>query len=151
MYCKNWFSDRAFYYHCCCWHWKSVRLHTLFDKYLDHLLVKLRTKSYGPNTHFFAFWQEMVRTFWQNVDRRPLGRRRHFGRHFCDWNNCLMLNINSKTIVFQCFKNYGTPTIGGAGRGSGPSTFQTGGHSPSTFWLPCSKVKDTPVDMLLNV
>ena len=50
-------------------------LHTLFDKYLDHMLVKfeqnhmVRTKSYDPNfTKFWAFWQKVVNHFWQSVD-----------------------------------------------------------------------------------
>ena len=34
---------------------------------------------------------------------------------------------------------------------SGPSTFQMGGMAPPLFWPSCSEVKDTPVDMLLNV
>ena len=34
-------------------------LHTLFDKYLDHMLYEIGTKSYGPNyTKFWAFWQK---------------------------------------------------------------------------------------------
>ena len=50
-------------------------LHTLFEKYLDHMLVKfeqnhmVRTNSYDPNfTKFWAFWQKVVNHFWQSVD-----------------------------------------------------------------------------------
>ena len=71
IYCKNWFFDRAFYVtriaDADIGSLKS--LHTLFDKYLDHLLVKFEQKSYGPNhTKFYAFWQKMVNNFWQSVD-----------------------------------------------------------------------------------
>ena len=45
------------------------------------------TESYGPNyTKFWAF-------------RQKTG----FGRRYCSWNDL-------KTIIFQCSKNYGTPT-----------------------------------------
>ena len=51
IYCKNWFSDRAFYlfiYLLDSIHWYAAdanigslkSLHTLFDKYLDHMLVQ---------------------------------------------------------------------------------------------------------------
>ena len=36
---------------------------------------------------------------------------RHFGRRFGKWNYFLMLTFNLKTIIFQCSKNYGTPTL----------------------------------------
>ena len=56
-------------------------------------------------------------TYWWNLNKIVLSEpykilkcSRHFGRRFCDWNNCLMLNINSETIIFQYSKNYGTPT-----------------------------------------
>ena len=41
MYCKNWFSDRAFYVTIADADIGSLKsFHKLFDKYLDHLLVK---------------------------------------------------------------------------------------------------------------
>ena len=54
-------------YHCWYWYRKFKSLHTLFDKYLDHMLMKVWTKSYGPNyKKNWAFWQKMVKTsFWK--------------------------------------------------------------------------------------
>ena len=78
--------------------WRDFRLpmaiHTLFDQYLDHMLVKFEQIR-------------MVRTI-QNVglfdkNGKPFLTKywRHFERRFCDWNNCLMLSyINLKTIIF---------------------------------------------------
>ena len=44
-------------------------LHTLFVKYLDHMLVKFGGKMYGLNfTKFWAFWQKMVNHIWQSID-----------------------------------------------------------------------------------
>ena len=41
IYCKNWFSDRVFYVNIIDADSGSLKsLHTLFDKYLDHMLVK---------------------------------------------------------------------------------------------------------------
>ena len=41
IYCKNWFSDWAFYVTIADADIGSLKsLHTLFDKYLDHMLVK---------------------------------------------------------------------------------------------------------------
>ena len=41
IYCKNWFSDRAFYATIADVDIGSQKsLHTLFDKYLDHMLGK---------------------------------------------------------------------------------------------------------------
>ena len=38
-------------------------------------------------------------------------RWRHFRRGFCSWINYLMLKtIYLKTTIFQCSKNYGSPT-----------------------------------------
>ena len=41
IYCKNWFSDRVFYINIADADIGSFKsLHTLFDKYFDHILVK---------------------------------------------------------------------------------------------------------------
>ena len=41
MYCKNWFSDRIFHVTIADADIGSLKsLHTLVDKYLDHMLVK---------------------------------------------------------------------------------------------------------------
>ena len=78
-------------------------LHTLFDKYLDHMLVQ-----------FAQNWMvQTTRNFEVFVKKRGLKpfltkRWRHFGRPFCSWNNCLMLNLISRPPSFQCAKNNGT-------------------------------------------
>ena len=33
-------------------------LHTLFDKYLDHMLVKIEQKAYGPNHKNFELFDK---------------------------------------------------------------------------------------------
>ena len=83
---KKWFSDRAFYVANAEADIESLKSrHTLFDKYLDHMLVKFETKSYGPNyTKFWAFWQKWLTTF----DKVLI-----FWRRSCDWNNYLMLKL----------------------------------------------------------
>ena len=42
-------------------------LQTLFDKYLDHVLVKFEQKHI-VRTKFCGFWQKMVNNFWQSID-----------------------------------------------------------------------------------
>ena len=40
-----------------------MSLHTLFDKYSDHMLVEFEN-SYGPNnTKFWTFWQKWLTIF----------------------------------------------------------------------------------------
>ena len=70
IYCKTWFSDRVFYVTFADADNRSRKsLHTLFNKYLDNMLVKIWTKSYGPNyTKYWAFWPKTVKHFWQSVD-----------------------------------------------------------------------------------
>ena len=67
---QNWFFDWAFYVTIADADVESLKsLHALFEKYLDHMLVKFEQKLYGPNhTKFCAFWQKMVNDFWQSVD-----------------------------------------------------------------------------------
>ena len=56
-------------YTCADAHGSLKSLHTLFDTYLDRMLVKFEKKSYGPNhTKFSVFGQKMVNKFWQSVD-----------------------------------------------------------------------------------
>ena len=72
---------------------------------------EIRTKSYVLNyTKFWTFF-----TTKQNKTNKQTKKKNgvlkslltkdwhHFGRRFCSWNNGLM-------FVFQCFKNYGSPT-----------------------------------------
>ena len=69
-YCKNWFSDRAFYVTITDADIVSLKsLHILFDKYVDHMLVKFEQNLLVRTIQFFVlFWQKMVNHFWQNVD-----------------------------------------------------------------------------------
>ena len=66
-------------YHCwcVCWCWRSkFSIHYL--KVFGPHAGQIWTKPYDLNcTKFWAFWQKGVS---------------HFGRGFCDWNNCFMLN-----------------------------------------------------------
>ena len=56
------------------------------------------TKSYGPSyTKFWAFWQKS-------------GFIKPFLKTFLWLKQLLMLNTNLKTTIFQCSKNYGSPT-----------------------------------------
>ena len=77
---------------------------TLFDKCLDHILVKFEQKSYGPNyTKFWAFWHKMVNHFWQSVDAILEDIS---GTETIVW----WITINLKTIIFQCSKTYSSLT-----------------------------------------
>ena len=66
-----------------------------------------------PNyTKFWAFWQKKKKKktifynqFWQKVDAILEDVS------VAEIIICLMLNYNLKTIIFQCSKNYGTPTL----------------------------------------
>ena len=60
-------------------------LHTLFDKYLDHMLVKFEQNRMGWTIQNFELfgkkWLTILTKFW-----------RHFERRYCDRNNSLMIN-----------------------------------------------------------
>ena len=44
-------------------------LHTLFDKYLDHMLVKFEQNRMVQTVQkFCVFWQKMVNNFWESAD-----------------------------------------------------------------------------------
>ena len=44
-------------------------LHTLFDKYLDHMLVEFEQNHMVRTIqNFEPFWQKMVYHFWQSID-----------------------------------------------------------------------------------
>ena len=91
----NWFSDRGFYVTIADADFGRLKsLHTLFDKYLDHMLVKFEQNR-------------MVRTIkkkWLTIFDAILEYVSVTETIVCCWN------INLKTIIFQCSKNYGTPT-----------------------------------------
>ena len=104
IYCKNWFSDRAFYVTIADADIKSLKsLHTSFDKYLDHMLVKFEQNCMGRTIQNLEFLQKNGKAFLTKCWR-------HFGKRSRDWNNCLMLNIDLKPIIFQCSKNDGSST-----------------------------------------
>ena len=81
-------------------------LHKLFDKYLDHMLMKFEQNHIVHTIQNFVLLDKNGLQFLTKCWR-------HFGRRSCDWNNCLMLKIDLETIIiiiFQCSKNYGSPT-----------------------------------------
>ena len=112
--CKKWLSDRAFYVTIADADIGSQKsLHTLFDKYLVHMLVQFeqnRMVRIIQNFDLFFFLQKMVNPFWQSVDAILEDVFCDRNNCFCDWNNYLMLKYNLKTIIFHCSKNYGSPT-----------------------------------------
>ena len=57
-------------YHCADTDTESLKsLHTLFDKYLDHMRVKLEQNRMVQTIKFWSFWEkQMVNHFWQSVD-----------------------------------------------------------------------------------
>ena len=69
---------------------------TWFHKYLDPLLGKLKQNRMVETVQNFELYikkcSPFLTTYW-----------RHFGRHLCDWNNCLMLIINLKSYHLSMF------------------------------------------------
>ena len=61
-------------------------LHILFDKYLDHLLMKFEQNRMVPTVQNIKMFdkKKMVNHFWTNCWRHV--------RNFCVWNNYLMPN-----------------------------------------------------------
>ena len=99
---KKWFFERAFYITIADANIGSQKsLHTLFLKYLDHMLVKFEQNQIIQN--FELFDKKMVNYFWQNVDAILEDVSVTKTIVWC-WT------INIKTIIFQCSKNYGSPT-----------------------------------------
>ena len=43
-------------------------LHTSFDEYLYHILVKFEQNHIVRTSQSFDFWQQMVNHFWQSLD-----------------------------------------------------------------------------------
>ena len=78
------------------WRGSLKSLHTLFDKCLDHMLVKFLNKIACPE--LYKLW-----TSWQNVDTILEDVSVTETIIWC-------LIIHSKTIIFQCSKHYGSPT-----------------------------------------
>ena len=78
-------------------------LHTLFDRYLNLMMVKFEQNCMVPNIqNFKLFWEKKIQitNCW-----------RHFGRRFCSWK---LLNdkntMNLKTTIVHRFKKYDSLT-----------------------------------------
>ena len=70
MYSKNWFSAQVFYVTIADADIGSRKsLHTLFDKYLDRILVKFeQNRMVRTIQNFELFRKEIVNHIWQSVD-----------------------------------------------------------------------------------
>ena len=69
-YCKNWFFDGALNVTITDADTESLKsLHTLFDKYLDYMLVKFEQNYMVRNIqNFEVLKKKMVNHFWESVD-----------------------------------------------------------------------------------
>ena len=76
-------------------------LRTLFDRYLDHMLVKFKQNRMIQSIQNFKLFGKK----WLIILRK---RWRHFGRWFCDLNNNLMLNVKDNRLLL--FQKYDSPT-----------------------------------------
>ena len=77
-----------------------------------HYLISIWTTCWwNLNIIVWSKLHEFLTFWWKKSFLKPVltKRWRHFGRRFCDWNNCLLLNY-FQTTIFQCSKNYGSPT-----------------------------------------
>ena len=82
----------------------SLVSHTLFDMYLDHMLVTFeQNRMVRTIQNFVLFDKKMVNNFWQSVDAI-------LEDVSVTETIVLMLKFNSKTIIFQFSKKYSTPT-----------------------------------------
>ena len=67
-YCKNWFSDRVFHVTIADADIGSLKsLHTLFDKYLDHMLVKFEQNRMVRTMQNFELFDEKWLTIFDKV------------------------------------------------------------------------------------
>ena len=82
-------------------------LHTFLKKCLYHMPVKLEQNRMVQNTRNFKLLDKKTGFITIFFTKSWL----HFGRRFCSWNYCLMLYNYLKTTIFQCSKNYCTPTL----------------------------------------
>ena len=68
IYCKNWFSDREFYVTITEADLGSLKfLHTLFGKYLNHMLVKFEQKFIVRNIHNFKLFGKKRLSIFEKV------------------------------------------------------------------------------------
>ena len=65
IYCRNWFSARVFYITIADTDIRSLQsLHTLCDKYLDHMLMKFeQNRMVRTIRNFDFFWQKWLTIF----------------------------------------------------------------------------------------
>ena len=62
------FSDRGFYVTIADADIESLKsLHTLFDKYLDHMLVKFEQNRMVGTIQNFAFFDKVLTPFWKTL------------------------------------------------------------------------------------
>ena len=67
-YCKNWFSDRVFYIIIADANIGSLKtLHTLFNEYLDYMLVKFEQYRVVRTIHNFELFDKNWLTISENV------------------------------------------------------------------------------------
>ena len=90
-------------------------LHTLLDKYLDHLLVKFEQHGMGPTIQNFELLTKNKKT-------KTKTKKTFFQNHFWQSVDAILedvsvaktivwyLTINLETIIFQCSKTNGSPT-----------------------------------------
>ena len=68
IYCQNWFSDRIFYNSIADANIGSQKSpHTLFDKYLDHMLVKFEQNRIVRTIQDFELFDKKWFTIFDNV------------------------------------------------------------------------------------
>ena len=79
-------------------------LHTLFDQYLDHMLMTFEQNCMVRTIqNFVLLKQKMINNFWQSVEAilEDVSVIRIIVWYY---------KVNLKTTIFQCSKNNGTPT-----------------------------------------
>ena len=79
-----------------------MSLHTLFDKYLAHMLVKFEQNRMVRTVQNFVLFDKI----WLRIFDKMLTP---FWKMFLQLKQ-LITTINIKTFIFQCSKNYGSPT-----------------------------------------
>ena len=97
--CKNRFSDQAFYVTIADADIGSLKsLHTLFGKYLDHMLVKFEQNHKVQTIQNFELFdkKKQFNHFWQSVD--------------AILEDASVTETSVETIVFHCSQNYVSPT-----------------------------------------
>ena len=98
---KSWFSNRIFYVIITNADIESLKsLHTLFDKYLNHMLMKFEQNRMLRNIqNFELFGKKMVNHFWESIDAI-------LDDVVSDWTKCLMKkNYQFKDYHLSVFQN----------------------------------------------